>query len=85
MTRLPCGSGTTAVSLEDIDRMMKSEGETLVTAAKVDGWTVSLFCTGTLEFQFRKLLVMKQTLGGSWYKRNTACTHGCRIVRVFRE
>ena len=68
MARLPCGSGTTVVSLADIDRMMKSEGETLVSGAKVDGWTVSLFCTGTLEFQFRKLLVMGATLGGSWYK-----------------
>ena len=68
MARLPCGLGTTAVSLEDISRMMKGEGETLVSGAKVDGWTVGLFCTGKLEFQFRKLLVMGATLGGSWYK-----------------
>ena len=68
MARLPCGLGTTAVSLEDISRMMKGEGETLVSGAKVDGWTVGLFCTGKLEFQLRKLVVMGATLGGHWYK-----------------
>ena len=67
MARLPCGLGTTAVSLEDISRMMKGEGETLVSGAKVDGWTVGLFCTGTLEFQLRRLVVMETTLGGHWY------------------
>ena len=40
----------------------------MVSGARVEGWTVGLFCTGTLEFQFRRLLVMGATLGGAWYK-----------------
>ena len=40
----------------------------MVSGAKVEGWIVSLFCTGSLEFQFRKLLVMGATLGGWWCK-----------------
>ena len=68
MARLPCGHGTTTVSLEDISRMMKGEGQTLVSGATVNGWTVGLFCTGTLEFQLRRLVVMGTTIDGHWYK-----------------
>ena len=52
MARLPRIPGTTSVSVEDIHRMLDSEGEITVSGRKVDGWTVGLFCKGKFVWFF---------------------------------
>ena len=70
------------VSEADLFRLSISDGLMPLRKACHDGWSVQLFCTGSLDMTKRRLCVMGPSIGGQWFRPPAYFTDTMVIVML---